>query len=306
MSKNPYLPYSAGGGYTFFMNRLRFVIAYNTSGFIGTKKSVEEIIDICKASGFYGLEGDPEGIFNRSLSELTKLGETFKSAGLSLETFHLPYKDPVLDDIATLYETDRRKVEDRMKEWIEKSAAAGSRIGVIHPTTRKGYNVDIEGLERICLQADKTIQTMLKFGEQFGYKIALENMLPYSGGRLGCRNEHMLRLYENNKHPNLGFYLDTGHSLVAHGKDAMGAYHAMKEHLFGFHLADNGGDRDSHLQPGKGNYCWGDFFREVEKLDFRGNVCVEAPPFALGPDYSKEAWIKMFAELNELVEKSLI
>mgnify|MGYP003323289874 CR=1 FL=1 len=247
------------------IKKLRFVIAYNTSGMVGAKKSVEEIIDICKFSGFYGLEGDAEGIFTgKSISELQKMGEQFKNAGLSLETFHLPYKEPILDDIATLYETDRIKVENRMKEWIEKSAAAGAKIGVVHPTTRKGYNVDIEGLDRICGQAAKTLETMLKFGEQFGYKIALENMLPYSGGRLGCKNEHMLKLYEMAKHPNLGFYLDTGHSLVAHGENAMSAYFAQKDHLLGFHLADNAGDKDSHLQPGKGNYFWKEFFTELK------------------------------------------
>lgn len=288
------------------IQNLRFVIAYNTSGFAGAKKSVEEIIDICKASGFYGLEGDSTGIFlNKSLPELQKMGEQFKAAGLSINTFHLPYKDPVLDDIATLYETDRIKVEDRMKSWMEKAVAVGSTIGIVHPTTRKGFNVDIEGLDRICGQANKTIQAMLKFGEQFGFKIALENMLPYTGGRLGCKNEHMLKLYEENKHPNLGFCLDTGHSLVAHGTNAMSAYFAMKDHLIAFHLADNGGDRDSHLQPGKGNYFWKEFFTDLNKKGFEGNVCVETPPFTFGPDYSKEAWVKMFAELNELVNKSL-
>ena len=77
---------------------LRFVIAYNTSGLVGAKKSVEEIIDICKYSGFYGLEGDDEGIFaGKSVDELAKMGEKFKAAGLSIGTFHLPYKDPVLE-----------------------------------------------------------------------------------------------------------------------------------------------------------------------------------------------------------------
>ena len=288
------------------LNSLRFVIAYNTSGLVGAKKSVEEIIDICKYSGFYGLEGDDEGIFvGKSIDELAKMGEKFKEAGLSIGTFHLPYKDSVLDDIATLYETDRRKMVDKMKCWIERAVAVGSTIGILHPTTKKGYSVDIEGLDRICAQAGKTLQELLKFAEQFNFRIALENMLPYSGGRLGCKNEHMTRLYQENKHPNLGFCLDTGHALVAHGTNAMSAYDAMKDHLIAFHMQDNAGDRDSHLQPGKGNFFWKELFNRLNETGFDGNVCVEAPPFTLGPDYSKEAWKKMFAELNNLVEESL-
>ncbi len=287
------------------LKNLRFVIAYNTSGMIDSGKSVEEVIDICCYSGFYGIEADNDGFFQgKSLTELQKIGEQFKAAGLSIDTFHLPYKDRVLDDIATLYEVDRRKMLDNMKGWIEKAAALGSHIGILHPTTRKGYNVDIEGLDRICAQAGRTLQELLKFSEQFDFKIALENMLPYSGGRLGCKNEHMIKLYEENKHPNLGFCLDTGHSLVAHGPNAMSAYEAMKDHLIAFHMQDNAGDKDSHLQPGKGNYFWKELFTRLNKTGFKGNVCVEAPPFTFGPNYSKNAWKKMFTELNELVEKS--
>lgn len=288
------------------LKNLRFVIAYNTSGMVGARKSVDEIIDICKYSGFYGLEGDDEGIFaGKSLEELAKMGEKFRSAGLSIDTFHLPYKDPVMDDIATLYEVDRAKMVDKMKLWIDRAAAVGSTIGILHPTTRKGYNVDIEGLDRICAQAGKTLKTLLKYGEQYNFKIALENMLPYSGGRLGCKNEHMIKLYQENKHPNLGFCLDTGHSLVAHGENAMSCYETMKDHLIAFHMQDNGGDKDSHLQPGKGNYFWNKLFPQLNKTGFAGNVCVEAPPFTFGPNYSKDAWKKMFAELNELVEKNI-
>lgn len=282
------------------LKNLKFVISCAVSSFKESHKSFEDIIKICMEGGYAGIEGNCEVFSDLSISELTKIGKLFKDAGVSIQTFHLPYADPLLDDIATLYETDRLKVESKMKEWIEKSVALGSSIGIVHPTTKKNYNADIEGLERICGQADKTIQSMLKFGEQFNYKIALENMLPYRGGRLGCKNEHMLRLYENNKHPNLGFCLDTGHSLVAHG------INAMKEHLIAFHLADNGGDRDSHLQPGKGNYFWKEFFNELNKMDFRNNVCIEAPPFTFGPDYPIESWKKMLAEVKELINKNLV
>ena len=293
------------------IKNLRFVPAYD-EGFLAAKKSPAEIIDICRKSGFYGIEGASEvGIFNGSIKELTKIGESFKAAGLSIGTFHLPYDKPVLDDIAALYECDRTRVVERMKYWIERAVACGATIGILHPTSRRKcngiscYDVEKEGLDRICGQASKTIQSMLKFGEQFGFKIALENMTPYTGGRLGCRNEHMIKLYRDNAHPNLGFCMDTGHALMAYGKDVMSVYYALEEHLIAFHLADNGGDRDSHLQPGHGNFPWGDFFKALNKRGFTGNVCVETPPFDIGPDYSDESWCRMFRAMNELVEKSL-
>lgn len=288
------------------LKKLRLVIGCTTSGFTDSKKTVDEIIEICKFSGFYGIEGYDEGIFaNKSLTELQKIGEKFLSAGLSIDTFHLPYKNQIMDDIASLYETDRRKVEDKMKLWIEKAVYSGSTIGILHPTSSKDYNVDIEGVDRYYAQAGKTLRNLLKFCEQFNFKIALENMLPYTGGHFGSRNEHLIKLYEENRHPNLGFCLDTGHSLVAHGKDAMSTYESMKEHLIAFHLQDDAGDKDSHLQPGKGNYFWKELFSSLNITGFDGNVCVEAPPFTFGPNYSKEAWKKMFTELQDLISLSL-
>ena len=186
------------------LKNLHFVPAYDT-GVMQSKKTPAEIIEMCKKAGFYGIEGTAEeGMFNGSLEELTKIGEAFKAAGLSINTFHLPFDKPVLDDIAALYECDRIRVVERMKYWIERAVACGAHIGILHPTSRRKvngiqcYDADFEGIDRICGQASKTIQALLKFGEQFDFKIALENMTPYTGGRLGSRNEHLKKLYEEN------------------------------------------------------------------------------------------------------------
>jgi len=99
--------------------------------------------------------------------------------------------------------------------------------------------------------------------------------------------------------------LDTGHALVSGGPEGAGAFfEAMASHLAAFHLADNAGDRDSHLAPGHGLVDWDQFFRQVAPLDYGYGMCVEAPPFAPAP-YSLEAWERMFAELDELVRQAL-
>jgi len=147
---------------------------------------------------------------------------------------------------------------------------------------------------------------MLKHAEQYNFSIALENMLPYSGGRFGCEVEHFEKILKNHDHPNLGFCFDTGHALVSAGENALDIFHFMKGKLIAFHLADNAGDRDSHLAPGHGIFFWTDFFRELEKIDFNNTICVEAPPFSYGPDYSVEAWKTMYNELCELVDIAIL
>ena len=293
------------------IKNLHFVPSYDT-GVSQSKNTPEEVIELCLKAGFYGIEGVyGEGFFKGSIEKITKIGEAFKAAGLSIGTFHLPYSHAEMDDISNLYECDRRRVVENIKRWIEKAVAAGSSIGILHPCSRRrwngleSYDVKIEGEDRMFGQVSKSLQELLKFGEQFGFKIAVENIEPYGGGMLGSRGAHLKRIYQENKHPNLGFCLDTGHALMSYGYDVMDLYYDMEEHLIAFHLADNAGDRDSHILPGHGNFPWGDFFKALNKRGFTGNVCVEAPPFDIGPKYSDESWCQMFKEMNELVEKSL-
>ena len=278
-----------------------FAIAAANSGFDRTGKSFEEIVGICLKSGFSGLEGSPSLFEKLPEKELQRVSDLFNNAGLVIETYHLPYKDPVKDDIATLYEADRRKVEYNMKKNIDTAAALGASIGVVHPTTKKDCYTAEEGIDRLMLQLGKTLEGMLKHGEQYGFKIAVENMLPYLGDRLGCKIMHLEEIIKRFDHPNLGFCLDTGHALVSHHEKAMDVFHFMKERLIAFHLADNSGDRDSHLAPGHGNFFWEEFAREFKKIKYEGTMCVETPPFSYGPDYSIEAWKTMHEEVSAIM-----
>lgn len=281
----------------------KFTISSVSTAFHKIGKTYEEIIDICRESGFAGIEGSVPLFANRSEQELQKTGKLFQDAGLLIETFHLPHVDPVKDDIATLYEVDRKKVESNMKNSIDAAAILGSSIGVIHPTTRKDYNTNVEGFERLIDQVGKTLDTLIRHAEQYNFKIALENMLPYTGERLGCRVDHLDRILSRHDHPNLGFCFDTGHALVSTGEKAMELFRFMKERVIAFHLDDNAGDRDSHLAPGRGRFFWKEFFAELQGMNFRNTICVEAPPFAYGPNYSLDAWKTLHEQLLTLAEE---
>jgi sugar phosphate isomerase/epimerase len=80
---------------------------------------------------------------------------------------------------------------------------------------------------------------------------------------------------------------------------------AMGPRLAGFHLADNAGDRDSHLAPGRGLVDWGRVFRGAAGLGFAGSMCIETPPFAQGPEYRPEAWRELVAQTDRLARQAL-
>lgn len=278
----------------------RFTIAIIESSFYQTGKSEEDIVRICSQSGFAGVEGWLPMIDHRSDRELEQIRAAFREADLVIDTFHLPHRDPVLDDMAALYEVDRRQVLDRMKSCMDKAAALGATVGIVHPTTRKGYSVEVEGMVRLLAQFGRTLEELLRYGEQYGFQLAVENMLPSTGGRLGCEISHLEQILRRHDHPGLGFCFDTGHGLVSAGPKAMEIFQFMKDRLIAFHLDDNAGDRDSHLAPGHGRFFWRELFDELAKLQFDRTVCVEAPPFDYGPDYSVDSWRRMHGEMCAL------
>ena len=112
-----------------------------------------------------------------------------------------------------------------------------------------GRNADVEGLETYFRQIGKSLDTLLREAEGLDFTIALENMLPSEGGRFTSRPEHFERIIRDFVHPNLGFCLDTGHALVAGRGNAHRFFEVMGPRIVAFHLADNAGDRDSHLAP---------------------------------------------------------
>lgn len=264
----------------------------------------DAILGTCKAVDVHSVEMHPFHLEGLSLRELEALQQRYVEAGVRIDSFHLPFTSE--DDLTAFYETERRRAVDRMRCWLERLPALNVRVAVAHPGTRR-YSVDVEGLDPFLRQLERSLKELLPMAESSGIQIALENMLPGpDGGRLGSRPDHFERFATAFDHPYLKFCLDTGHALVAGGPERAGEFfEVMASRLAAFHLADNAGDRDSHLAPGHGLVDWIHFFRQVSRLNYRHGMCVEAPPFAPGPNYTLEAWRQMFTDLDEWVQQAL-
>ncbi len=268
-----------------------------------TDKTHAEIRDLCNTIGLSGIEGVVPLFDGKNNTELESIGKAYRNAGLSIKTFHLPYSGE--DDIASFYEAVRKRAVHKALRWMERAALIGATIGIQHPTTTR-YNVDEEGLENYVRQIGKSLETLLPEAQKLGFTIAIENMLPAGGGRFASRPEHFQRLLQDFDHPNLGFCLDTGHALCAGGPDIAPQFQdAMTPKLAAFHLADNAGDRDSHLAPGRGLVNWTYVFRNAAKMQYTGAMCIETPPFAHGPAYSLDAWKNLVSETQALTDRAL-
>ena len=138
---------------------------------------------------------------------------------------------------------------------------------------------------------------------------AVENMLPgHDGPRLGSSPDHITAFAKRFGHPNLGFCLDTGHALVAGGPERAHEFaDAMGTSLAAFHLADNAGDRDSHLAPGRGLVDFAAVFRGAAGIGYAHPMCIEAPPFAhlAGGSFPLAAWQALVAETRAIAERAV-
>ncbi len=266
---------------------------FGVTGYQLMDYSHDEIIELVKDAGIRSVEANQSYVDGLNEAKITSISQKYEHAGVSLESFHLPFGQN--DDIASFYETDRKRTVSNISDIIEKANILGSSIGILHPTTNR-YRVDEEGFERFFEQMKKSLDTLLPIAERCSFTIVLENMLPGNGGhRYGSQPEHFQVFQERIPHEHLGFCLDTGHAHVSHGPDGQAKFiEVMGDKLTAFHLQDNAGDRDSHLAPGHGTVNWSDVFRCMSELNIPHSACIEAPPFAFknGPAnaYNKEAW----------------
>ncbi|MEW6751848.1 MAG: sugar phosphate isomerase/epimerase family protein [Candidatus Latescibacterota bacterium] len=285
--------------------------SWSTTGYNFTGRPLDEVIETCAKAGLVGIEGAQEVFPTQTLPELRQIASRFAAAGLRIDTYHLPF--PAELDIASFYETTRRHAAAEMLVHLERAAALGARAAIQHPTTTR-HDVETEGLERYLEAMGRSLDTLLPRCAELGITLAVENMLPgalgapgQTGHRFGSRPEHLDLMAARWPHPSLGFCLDTGHALVAGGPEGAPAlFAAMAPRLAAFHLADNAGDRDSHLAPGHGLVDWRTFFRQAARLGFAHPLCIETPPFAPGPSglYPLAAWKEMVLEIEGLAAEA--
>ncbi|NKB70437.1 MAG: TIM barrel protein [Candidatus Latescibacteria bacterium] len=278
---------------------------WSTSGYVFLGRPHEEIQQLCRYAGLDNLEFSLPLIPQGGADQIERLGAQYRAAGVGIDTFHLPLD--TTSDIASFYETWRLQAVNKIDFALEQAAQLGARVAIQHPSTSR-FDIDLEGFDNYLRQLDKSLATLLPRAEQLGITIALENMVPGERGvpRLGSRPEHFARFATEFAHPNLGFCLDTGHALVAGGLAGADVfYQTMAPHIVAFHLADNAGDRDSHLAPGRGLVNWDTVFQRTVQSGYAQSMCIETPPFAPGPDYSQDDWRALVQDTGALVAKAL-
>jgi sugar phosphate isomerase/epimerase len=80
----------------------------------------------------------------------------------------------------------------------------------------------------------------------------------------------------------VGACLDLGHANIEGGVQK--AIRESAPRLIHVHVADNNGERDDHLVPGRGSIAWYEVFAGLREIGFPGPFTVELRDYTRGDD----------------------
>ncbi|MHC2993907.1 MAG: sugar phosphate isomerase/epimerase [Candidatus Atribacteria bacterium] len=237
------------------------------SSFLFEDYKLESKLSLLKEAGIKYIEVKPkEGHFDfQDPKYLEEMAREFKKNGIKVKSMHVPTNGV---DISLIEEYDRvwsiREVEKTILALIRLEGE----IIVIHPGSKIK---DEKERKRRREKSEQSLEEILKFCEQWGIKIALENTLP---GKTGDSISEILEIVKKFNSKNLGICLDTGHcnitsSLYNHD-GVIECLKEIKDYLCHLHIHDNFGKSDDHYLPFEGNINWKEFTRVLKKIEYKG------------------------------------
>jgi len=235
----------------------------------------EETIPPLKAEGVTAIEDGYHFFVTYPESVVERNAQLFRQAGIQIWSVHAPFGDA--HNLSHHDEPTRRRAVEYHKYVLERIALAGASMAIIHPGADAGEE-EIPPMIPLLLDS---LEELLPVAERLGVQLGLENMLPHHPG---SDFQELRQVVEEMGSKWLGVCFDTGHAYVAGGvKQGM---EVLKDFITTFHLADNDGTRDMHLQPPYGTIPWDDFLNVFQTMDFQSPIVVEARPWQ-GDGYSQ-------------------
>lgn len=206
-------------------------------------------------------------LLEKSTSELIALKKNFDERGIEIASIHAPFGEN--HDLAALSDAERCQALEIQKKVLPLAALLGARVVVIHP----GVQVKSSLRDAASQALMKSLPELTRVAEEVGILLGLENNEP---GYMGDDADALLGWVEQVNSPALGICFDTGH---AHCNGTMReSFAILKDRIVAFHLSDNDGTCDQHLQPGHGTIDWQAFKEIFQTMSFAEPLNVEVIP----------------------------
>ncbi len=219
-------------------------------------------------AGIRFIELGHEILPTRSGKEVKKFSSYARARGIKIYSVHAPYGKT--NDLSTPEEEKRRQTLLLYKETLDKMTTIESNIMIIHPG-EKAAKGELETQLKIFRQS---LEKLLVIAEEKKITLAIENMPPSYPGNKAKDLRNIVTEFDS---PYLGICFDTGHSHL--GGKLIQDIETIKGFIVTFHINDNDGIRDIHLQPPYGTINWEAFILAIQGLDYQGPLIMECFPW---------------------------
>lgn len=230
----------------------------------------ERTLDTWQADGVTHMEPGPGFLLNGSEASIKADSKRLKAREIEIYSTHAPFGGK--NDLSQLDDDQRKIALEQHVISLNQTSAVGGRCLVIHPSGR----VPPAECDQRLGQLRKSLEALLVPARTTGVRLALENMPP----GLLCYDAALLRdLVDEFDSPSLGICFDTGHANIGNS-NASQAFTLLRKRIVAFHLHDNDGHGDRHLQPPYGTINWETLAAGIRDMGFEHPMSIEAPPWA--------------------------
>lgn len=261
--------------------------------FAGAFSEFEREVELLRSGDAHQIELDSLFLLNKNDKEIERYRWELYRRNISIYSVHAPFGEG--NDLASPEEKEKNSAISIHRRVMEKMEIMEIGCLVIHPGSRVEKERDIP-VREIILR--RSIERLLKEAESLKIKLALENMLPLHPG---YQTRSLNEIVDEFSSSFLGVCFDTGHANIGGGVEE--EFIRIQEAVISFHLHDNDGTRDLHLQPPYGNIDWKKFFNMVRNSSYNGPLILEAFPW----QGREVGWMKREVEMlrdDKILKKS--
>jgi sugar phosphate isomerase/epimerase len=237
------------------------------------------------------IEPGPTYLLDKDEAQLEVDAELIRNAGVTVYSCHAPFGKE--SNLSAEDEDERKGAIEELLITLERTVIAGAECLIVHPGAGRHEEKD---KPKCFEQLYTSLDTVLPKAESNGIALALENMLPMG---VGDTSTSIREVIDDFNSPFLGVCFDTGHAHL-NEEGVMNAFAVLRDKIIAFHLQDNDGIADKHLQPPYGTIDWETFIPEYRSLEFEKPAAVETRP------WNNDPLSYLMHEINALFREGLV
>ncbi len=234
------------------------------------KTPILDVLEDIQHSGMSIIEicSFPDHLDYHNMDLVRKVSKQIQDMGLEPLSFHAPFADDI--DITSPNEEQWKFSLNEILQAAQAAMELHAAYFVIHPgPEREGRPPQEEHFQRLE-KASQALNIVAQYCREHNSFLMLENMLPHL---LFGHTSDILYLLGAMEETDVGICLDTGHAFLS--GDLYSVMYKLSGHLGMIHAADNNGNRDDHLPPGKGRIDWRTLVEKLMHVQFSGTFILE-------------------------------